>query len=498
MRKKKRIFRPKRRYKIRRYNANTVKIIAGAAALAALVFVGYSAAGPISRYLEERASQTETEPWTPEETEQSDTNPVLPEVLEPTQTQMQSVTEIPTETEQPVVTTTLPTETIAVITLPPETQPPVTTTAPVIEPPSYLGEYVTTAFTMAQSYETQATVQTEAYITSSAAVQTDIQTESETQIHRLPADIKSGGAAYSLSDGDMRDEQSLRYALSELAESGCSAVILPMRTQGGFFSYSTKIDFVKTVYEGEDPVRSELTAEEIVKITESCGLRPVALISTLNDNNRYGDYRDGSYRTVDDDAWLDASPDKGGKPWLSPFDDVTQDYLCDIVTELAEAGFGEIICDDFIFPEFRSSDIELLGEEVAPYSDRYHALTSLACKMTQAGNNAGARVMLRITANSVIRGYSELFYPEELDGCRIMIDYSENNISRTMVAGNMEIILSDMDMYEKVTAVYGEVSDRCSGLDTIPMIERASMSADEFSDAVKALIAMGYEEYYVY
>ena len=467
--------------------------------MAALVFVGYSAAGPISRYLEERSSQTETEPWTPDEIESSDTESVLPEVSIHSQTQTQSVTETQTETEQPVVTTTVPTETTAAITLPPETQPSVTVTSPVIEPPSYLGEYVTTAFTMAQNAETQVVAaKTEAYVTAASTAQTTVQNETQTQIHRLPADIKSGGAAYSLSARDMADEQSLRYALSELAESGCSAVVLPMRTEGGFFNYNTRIDFVKTVYEGEDPICSELSAGQIAQIAESCGLRPVALISTLNDNNRYGDYRDGSYRTADDDAWLDASPDKGGKPWLSPFDSVTQDYLCDIVTELAEAGFGEIICDDFVFPEFRSSDIELLGEEVAPYSDRYHALTSLARKMTQAGNDAGARVMLRITANSVIRGYSELFYPEELDSCRIMIDYSENNISRTMVAGNMEIILSDMDMYEKVTAVYGEVSDRCSGLDTIPMIERASMSADEFSDAVKALIAMGYEEYYVY
>lgn len=69
MRKSKRIFRPKRRYRIKKRNDNAIKIISGVAALAVLVFVGYSAAGPISRYLANRSVQTETEPWTPENTD---------------------------------------------------------------------------------------------------------------------------------------------------------------------------------------------------------------------------------------------------------------------------------------------------------------------------------------------------------------------------------------------------------------------------------------------
>ena len=44
MRKSKRIFRPKRRYRIKKRNDNAIKIISGVAALAVLVFVGYSAA----------------------------------------------------------------------------------------------------------------------------------------------------------------------------------------------------------------------------------------------------------------------------------------------------------------------------------------------------------------------------------------------------------------------------------------------------------------------
>ena len=435
MRRKKKIFKPKRHYKIKRRNENAVKIIAGAAAVAALIFVGYSVAGPIGRYIASRPDRTETQPWTP-----TDTDTVTDDTAAQT-------------AELPAVTDTTQSD----ISLP-------------------------------VSEEAQ---------TSAAAVTEPAET-TVTTVSEQTAALRDGGAAYYLDPDSMSDADSLDEALDELAASGCNAVIFPVKTEGGVFHYKTELDFVATVIDGNDPIQSELSAADIVKAAESRGLRPVALMSVLYDNNRYGDYRDGSYRSEDGDTWLDTSPDKGGKPWLSPFDETAQEYLCDIVTELGEAGFDEIICDDFIFPEFRSSDIDMLGEEVSPYSDRYQALTALAVMMNNAGNDAGTRVMLRITANSVIRRYSELFYPDELEGCRIMIDYSENNISRTMVAGNDEVILDDMDMYEKITAVYGEVSSRCGDLPVYPMLDRESMSADDFDEAVKALTAMGYDEYYVY
>lgn len=435
MRRKKKIFKPKRHYKIKRRNENAVKIIAGAAAVAALIFVGYSVAGPIGRYIASRPDRTETQPWTP-----TDTDTVTDDTAAQT-AELPAVTDI-TQSD---------------ISLP-------------------------------VSEEAQ---------TSAAAVTEPAET-TVTTVSEQTAALRDGGAAYYLDPDSMSDADSLDEALDELAASGCNAVIFPVKTEGGVFHYKTELDFVATVIDGNDPIQSELSAADIVKAAESRGLRPVALMSVLYDNNRYGDYRDGSYRSEDGDTWLDTSPDKGGKPWLSPFDETAQEYLCDIVTELGEAGFDEIICDDFIFPEFRSSDIDMLGEEVSPYSDRYQALTALAVMMNNAGNDAGTRVMLRITANSVIRRYSELFYPDELEGCRIMIDYSENNISRTMVAGNDEVILDDMDMYDKITAVYGEVSSRCGDLTVYPMLDRESMSADDFDEAVKALTAMGYDEYYVY
>lgn len=432
MRRGKRIFRPKRRYKIRRQNEQALKIITSVAAVAVLVFVGYSAAGPISRYIENRAAQTESSEWTPDTTDAA-------------------------------VTETAP---IQQGDTPAQTAAPVQTEAPV---------------------QTNAPVQTESAVTSAP-----VQTKAEPM-------IKEGGAAYTLSAEDMTDRESLEAALDDVRSSGASAVILPMKVQGGYFMYATTLNFVKTVTDGNDPVRSELSAKDIVKAAKAKGLRPVAMISVLYDNNRYGDDRDGSYHCYDDGAaWLDGSPDKGGKPWLSPFEDIAQDYLCDIVRELGGAGFTEIICDDFIFPEFRSSDIDMLGDEVSPYSDRHEALTKLSRMMTDAGKESGADVYLRITANSIIKGYSEVFYPEELIGCSVMVDFSEDNISRTMISGNTEVILDDMSERERIIAVFAEVNSQCGDMKTAAMLDRNSMAADDFAAAVEAVSALGYEKYYVY
>lgn len=460
MRRNKKIFRPKRRYRIKKRNGNVIKIVTGAAALAVLVFVGYSAAGPISRYIADRSEQSESEPWTPENTDTSAEDPSA----------QTDVTSASGETSENISAVTEQTS---------------DTAENALQPPAVPDDTISNETTLRNE-------------NTSEPENSDVTTAAPEQSAPADLTVREGGSAYILSSSDMTDRETLDNALAELSVSGCSAVILPMKEEGGAFNYATGASLAHTVYEGDDPIRSELTAKEIADAAYDKGLRPVALISVLNDNNRYGDYRDGSYHTLDDDAWLDSSPEKGGKPWLSPFEDETKEYMQDIVTELAEAGFKEIIADDFIFPEFRSSDIELLGDSVSPYSDRYLALTELAKDMTEAGKESGASVMLRITANSIIKDYSELFHPEELSGCTVLVDYSEDNISRTMTAGDTEIVLDDMEMYEKTSAIYGGVAGKCGDLPTYPMIDRYSMSAEDFTQCVKALEALGYDRYYVY
>ncbi len=458
MRRNKRLFRPKRRYRIKKNNTNAIKAITGVLAVAVLVFVGYSAAGPVSEFLQTRAEQkqqTEENAHTEQTDNSQEQAVILPEIITDA-----AVTE----------------QTVSVQTTASETEPVMTTAGDsMIE---------TVDETTAPITQTETETTTEAV--------------TEETVPHVSSVLKTEGAAFMISPESMADKESIGSALDELKAEGYTAVIFPMKTEGGIFRYDTKIPFVDTAIDGDDPVVSELSAEQVLYEAESRGLMAVGYISVLTDNNRYGDYRDGSYRSLDDSTWLDASPDNGGKPWISPFDPVAQEYLCDIVTELGDAGFTEIICDDFIFPDFRSSDIELLGEQVSERGDRYLALTKLAQMMTEAGKQSGADVMIRVTANSIIKGYSEVFVPEELAGCHVLVDYSEYNMASVIRSDGSEQDIESMEQYDKVTAVFDHIIGRSNNVEISPMFNRKSMTPDEYYHSIDAVTAMGYIKYYIY
>lgn len=461
--KKKKIFRPKRRYRIKHpgSNAAAIKAVASVACLAVLVFVGYSAAGPVSRYLEQKAAENSGQ--SPEMTDDSasSSEPVMTDVSEPVVTDGTAVSSV----SEPVSETS------------------VGVPAHDIDP--------------AVTGESTAPVQT----TADYDDYDDDDSQNELQ-YTIPKDQKftlsDSGIAYPVPESIMDDLDSLDEEFRSIAAQGGTAVILPMKSYGGTFNYKTNIDFVYTDTDDDDVVVSDITAEMLAYTAKSAGLRPVARISVLADNNRYGEYRDGAYRNSDDTAWLDANPDDGGKPWLSPFDQTAQDYICDIVRELANAGFEEIIAEDFVFPSFRSSDIDRIGDFVEKGGDRYLALTDLAKMMTRAGKECGASVMIRVTAHNLVKGYGEIFHPEELQGCSVIVDYSERDLCDDLTVGGEYYDLNDMDISGRADAVFSAVDERCDGISTAVYIHRNSMDDEEYADLLDVLKNKGYTVYYIY
>ncbi|MBQ5316153.1 MAG: hypothetical protein J6I96_01225 [Oscillospiraceae bacterium] len=401
MRKKKKIFRPRRRYRIKKKNENAAKIVISVVALAVLVFVGYSAMGPITEYIE-RSRNAETEPWTP-----------------------------PSQTD-----------------VPPEETP---------DTPSQ------TAGTTAVEPE---------------------QTE-QTVISAVPRNVHSG-RAIMLEDGASADMQTLSLALDNAAADGCGAVIVPLKTEGGVYRYKSELEAVSMCE--TSPVRSELTAKEICSAITSRGLVPVAYVSVLTDNNRYGADRIGAYRSSDGKVWVDGNPALGGKPWISPFEESGVTLLCDTMTEIGSAGFSRIICGDFVFPEFEERDLAMLSG-VSSADERSAAVTTLAKRMTNAARGAGSDIMIRATAEEVIRG-SELFVPDKLGGCTVVIDCGDASRVKS-VAGND---ISTLDAAHKTTAVYTEALRHADGLECYPMF-RYTVNADRVAEAFSDI---GCESCYVY
>ena len=180
--------------------------------------------------------------------------------------------------------------------------------------------------------------------------------------------------AASLLTSDLADADKLSSALKNInATENIEYISVPLKIGGGELYYASQI------YDAQmcGAVKSDLTLTEIVSAISSSGYKPVAEVSMLRDNLLPQTYPDSGYKTTGDGSrWIDNDEANGGKPWLSPYSEMGSTYLSSIVTEIASAGFVKVICSDFIFPPFRESDLQILGDEVKS-PERYQILTTI-------------------------------------------------------------------------------------------------------------------------
>ena len=295
------------------------------------------------------------------------------------------------------------------------------------------------------------------------------------------------GKAVMLADDVTKSEVELISALDRAKNEGATAVIIPMKTEGGIYHYRTSIETVYTSV--TDPIRSELTADTIAKAASDRGIAPCAYISVLTDNNRYGDTRVGAYRSPDGSPWIDGDPSKGGKPWISPFERDASVLMCAICTEIADAGFTQIVCDGFVFPEFSDLDVQILGEKVMDEKQRKSAVMDLIQRMTNSARSAGADVLIRIPVRDVIKE-TGLMDAERLSGCSLLADMGDTS-RITKVNGND---LTPLDTAHKTSALYVALAAHTEGLVTYPMFT----TSEEDDLIAEALSEIDCHSYYVY
>ena len=164
--------------------------------------------------------------------------------------------------------------------------------------------------------------------------------------------------------------EALSDYLTQARDSGFNAVFVEMKSQGGRINYKTSSEFAS---KDEAAVQGAMPAVQITSIIKNSGFKAYGVLNLLEDNNRYGENRDGSYHNTDGTTWLDNAPAKGGKPWLSPFETDTIDYIAYLSDEISAAGFDGVIACGAVFPTFRNSDIAYIGQTVSS-GTRYTAL----------------------------------------------------------------------------------------------------------------------------
>lgn len=301
-------------------------------------------------------------------------------------------------------------------------------------------------------------------------------------------------SAYKLPVTALASTDALTASLNSVKEGGYTAVIAVLKDKGGKIYYKTASEMAQS---DETAVAGELYAGQICSMIKAAGFTPIAQINILEDNNRYGEKRDGSYHIAGESTWLDNSVANGGKPWLSPFDTLTQSYAAFLSNEVSSAGFEYVIFDGITFPSFRNSDLSLIGGAVQG-ADRYKGLVNIANIAANAAvqNNSSAITML--SAGDIISGTSEAFKPNELSSEIIGVSYMLNELGNTAVINGEEIALSDLPAYEKAETVFGEIKRLAGeGKTIIPAIRQSDFSQADFSDTISAIMSLGFDSYII-
>ena len=301
-------------------------------------------------------------------------------------------------------------------------------------------------------------------------------------------------SAYKLPVTALASTDAFTAALNSAKEGGYTAVIAVLKDKGGKIYYRTASEMAKS---DETAVVGELYAGQICSMIKAAGFTPIAQVNILEDNNRYGEKRDGSYHIRGESTWLDDSVANGGKPWLSPFDTLTQSYAAFLSNEVSSSGFEYVIFDGITFPAFRNSDLGLIGGAVQN-ADRYKGLVNIANIAANAAvqNNSSAITML--SAGDIISGTSEAFKPNELSSEMIGVSYILGELGNTAVINGEEIAIADLAAYEKAETVFGEVKRLAGeGKTIIPAIRQSEFSQADFSDTISAIMSLGFDSYII-
>lgn len=306
--------------------------------------------------------------------------------------------------------------------------------------------------------------------------------------------ISDGLTAFVLPEDTLANPSQLSVLVENAKSDGYNAVSVTLKAKGGKIYYRTESTMAAL---DENAVVGVIPIEQVVSIIENSGLKMIGEINILEDNNRYGEYRKGSYHMLDGSTWLDSAASSGGKPWLSPFEEDTKEYVRFLVDEAANAGFDYITISGLKFPDFYTSDLNYIGDSVKS-ADRYKALSELIDIAEQAASNYGTKVFIKADASDIIYDKCEFFRTDILKDKTILINYEPSKIIDRVVYKNNEISFNELNNDVKFKTVFEIINDKCGNVAVvIPLISENGLGHAEYDALVTELINEGFTSYLV-
>lgn len=317
---------------------------------------------------------------------------------------------------------------------------------------------------------------------------------SETKVTTKPAEKETETdklKVFTVDKNDLNNANNLYTAVLTAKANGYNAIAVQLKVEGGELYYKSTTELAAT----GGLSKTELTAQQIAQIIKQNNMKAIARVNIMRDS--LACYADKTAGYIINDstqsAWYDNSPSNGGKPWLSPFSDTAKTYLTGIANELSDTDFDKIVCEDLIFPTFRNSDLNYLGEFVSN-PERYKALISVYNIFKDTGKNKNKEVLLSLNAEDIISNKSEVLKPEELNGTNVEVDINISALGDNF----LEIDFKENTIQGKIGEVMDKVKEKTGTLMVKPcIINDNGTSEEEIYKITEALKSLGYNEYSV-
>lgn len=240
-----------------------------------------------------------------------------------------------------------------------------------------------------------------------------------------PEPEETGFEAVVMPGETLLNQDGWQAFLTQAKENGKTAVVVELKDQNGVLYFKTS-NALAAQYNAVSP--QAVDAMVLSKSISDAGLVPMVRISTLKDPvvSRLAAGTTYHYQGGNENSWLDASLNQGGKTWLNPYQENARKYLSDLSSELAAAGFKTIILNDFYFPSDSSQSMGIAGETVS----RADILKQLYREIADAVSAQGAEAIPEVPANAYF-GVDEFRYggsPAQLGLEQIVVDFTSGTI----------------------------------------------------------------------
>ena len=330
--------------------------------------------------------------------------------------------------------------------------------------------------------ETTTTSVTTTTVTTTAATTAATTTTAE-QPSRFGEDVT---VAFLADPAALHDLDSVEAEAEQLYAQGYRAMLLPMKETGGMLHYASGVQNAVNCGASNADM---LTLREIRNAANRYHMQCIAMMSTLEDRTYPNTFMDGSYTFKDGTTrWLDAKPEKGGKPWLSPFADGTRNYLSALAAEITAGGYSPVICTDTRFPDFFDSDVELLGTRIKDPALRTEALVSVLNAIADKAPEACCMIDLHTYA----AGGEEAYVPDKLKMKAVCVQIDVRDFTEPFTVNGERYDPTSLAFPDKIAMLVRAADKAAAGKKMYPCIVRNGLSDAELDAAVLAMKESGH------